>query len=242
VLSKLRPALTYANVMATVAVFGVFGGGAFAASSLLGAHGTVNGCVNKKTGALRVVKPGKNCSKREQRLTWNQQGPPGSQGVQGVQGVQGAPGPIAGTTAGGALSGTYPNPALATGAVTSSKLAPSAVDSSALAGGSVIAGKIGTGAVGYSELSFVKFPSFTFVFDVGSIAAHTCASIGTGIASSAVHIDSDDVVLASTSNLEDGLSMSTFVVPTTEVDVRLCNVTASAVDPASHTFRLTVFD
>lgn len=40
-------------------------------------------------------------------------GPAGDQGVPGPQGTQGAPGTIDGVTAGGALTGTYPDPQLA---------------------------------------------------------------------------------------------------------------------------------
>ena len=52
-------------------------------------------------------------------------------GVPGPKGDKGEPGPVTGTTAGGALSGSYPNPGLADGAVTTDKLAASAVASDA---------------------------------------------------------------------------------------------------------------
>jgi hypothetical protein len=105
--------LTYANVMATVAVFLALGGGAYALSGIPDRSGVYHGCVNPKAGALRVVKAASSCRKTktvrrgtrrvripgESAIAWNQQGRPGIQGIQGLQGLQGnqgPPGPTAG--------------------------------------------------------------------------------------------------------------------------------------------------
>jgi hypothetical protein len=55
----------------------------------------INGCVEKTTGALRVLSDTspKVCSSNETMLTWNQQGPVGPTGPKGDQGPQGVPGP-----------------------------------------------------------------------------------------------------------------------------------------------------
>lgn len=55
--------------------------------------------------------------------------------------------------AGGDLSGSFPNPAIATGAVTSVKIASGAVTSSKLAANSVFSDNIAGGAVGASEIA-----------------------------------------------------------------------------------------
>src|SRR5437867_2384124 len=90
-LATIRSKLTYANVMVSVAVFMALGGGAYAATSFIGADGKVHGCVSKK-GQLTVLKPGKKCRKGTTAIAWNQTGPAGQTGAQGLQGGQGPKG------------------------------------------------------------------------------------------------------------------------------------------------------
>ena len=131
-LRALRPRLSYANVMATVAVFLAAGGGAYGA---LHSSGRVfHGCVDQRTGVLRVLSTGQACRRPrtinqngrpvqvpgEHAITWNQTGPAGPtgapgqpgtsgpQGVQGTQGVQGPAGPFPTTLPSGkTLTGVY---------------------------------------------------------------------------------------------------------------------------------------
>ena len=65
-------------------------------SQSMAAENVINGCLNKKTGALRVVSDPSKCRKYETPISWNQTGPqgiPGPQGKQGPQGLQGLQGP-----------------------------------------------------------------------------------------------------------------------------------------------------
>jgi Chaperone of endosialidase len=107
-LARMRPGLTHASVLVSVvAAFLGLGSGAYAATSFVGAGGTVRGCVSKK-GQLTLVKRGKKCGRGVTAISWNQKGPAGQAGAQGSKGD---PGPSTGP-AGGALAGTYPNPTL----------------------------------------------------------------------------------------------------------------------------------
>ena len=100
-LQHLRPRLTFANAASALALFLALGGGAVAATSLVGAQsgGTISACANKKTGVLRLLKAKQKCNKRtETAVAWNQAGirgpagPAGTPGAQGPQGEQGTPG------------------------------------------------------------------------------------------------------------------------------------------------------
>jgi hypothetical protein len=53
--------------------------------------GTIHGCANKKTGALRVAT---SCSSAERAVVWSIQGPRGATGATGKAGANGATGPV----------------------------------------------------------------------------------------------------------------------------------------------------
>ena len=94
--------LSYANVMATVAVFLALGGGAYAVGSkFVGGNGAITGCVRKAGGLLQIVKAGKRCPKRTNSLVFASQGPIGPRGETGSPGPPGSAGPqgVAGPTA-----------------------------------------------------------------------------------------------------------------------------------------------
>jgi hypothetical protein len=102
-LNRLRPRLTYANVVATLCLFLLLGGGAVAAvTSFVQANGTIRGCVSK-AGQLTVLRKGKTkCTKGMTAISWSRGG---------------ASGP-----AGGDLTGNYPSPTIKPDAVTGATL------------------------------------------------------------------------------------------------------------------------
>jgi hypothetical protein len=104
-LKALRSGLTYANVVATGALFLALGGGAYALSGIPEQAGVYHGCV-ATSGALRVVTTASSCAKAktvkrgnrrvripgESAITWNRQGPPGQSGINGTPGQPGTSG------------------------------------------------------------------------------------------------------------------------------------------------------
>jgi hypothetical protein len=133
-LNAVRSRLSYANVVATGALFVALGGGAYALSGVPDRGGVFHGCVSNATALMRVVKSASSCQKpstvrrkgRRVRLpgefavAWNQQG---RQGAQGLQGQAGTNATVNGVPAGGDLTGTFPAPSIAAGVVGPSRLA-----------------------------------------------------------------------------------------------------------------------
>lgn len=92
-MKRLRPKLSYANVISTLAlVLAVGGGTAYAASSGGSPAAVLKLCAAKKTGALRLA-PGGGCKAGEQALSVDGRGVPGPSGPTGPTGATGAAGP-----------------------------------------------------------------------------------------------------------------------------------------------------
>jgi hypothetical protein len=84
------------NAVGFAALFVALGGTSYAVtshSSFVGSSGKLSACVNRSSGKVRLIKGGSSCHKRrEQAVSWNQQGADGSNGSQGAQGQVGATG------------------------------------------------------------------------------------------------------------------------------------------------------
>jgi hypothetical protein len=87
----IRRHLSYANVASTLALVFAMGGGAYAALSPVH-DGVIHTCFRKSSGAVRVVRAGARCTRRERALAFNQRGPVGPRGSTGAQGAIGKTG------------------------------------------------------------------------------------------------------------------------------------------------------
>jgi len=97
-------------VAAGAGAFVVLGGAAAAvAASLAPSTTVINGCFDKKSGALRVIDPAReSCAKTEAAISWNQQGPAGPAGETGATGRDGRDGLPGITGASGPTGATGP--------------------------------------------------------------------------------------------------------------------------------------
>lgn len=147
--------------------------------------------------------------------------------------------------AGGDLAGTYPDPAIASGAVTNAKLAANAVSNSKIADSAVTASKIATGAVGSSEIangavgtSQIAGDSITRSkiaggYSNGAIAvavgAHACNDYNISVPG----VQAGDIPIFATqagATLPAGLVATALNAPAADtVKLRVCNTTAATV-------------
>jgi hypothetical protein len=100
-MKRISRHLSYANVVATLALVFAMSGGVIAATGSFTSNGKLQACVNKG-GGLTLLQAGKRCGRGQKTIAWNQAGPSGATGATGGNGAAGGTGP------GGATGNTGP--------------------------------------------------------------------------------------------------------------------------------------
>jgi hypothetical protein len=148
-------------------------------------------------------------------------GPRGAQGVRGPQGAPGSDAQLNGVTAGGDLTGSYPNPTIGPG-------------------------RVGSAAVQDGSLRTVDMAVLkgTATQNFGAIAAQSCANFKVGTPPGL--LGTDYVVLDGewAGFYIGGGAGSLLVMPyasSAEIDLKVCNPTAAPIDPPNVTFHWAAF-
>jgi hypothetical protein len=174
-MKSVRKRLTYANVMSSIAVFLVVAGGTAFAATQLGKESVGTKQLKKEAVSLaKINAAAKNSLKGATGATGSKgaegpkgtDGPKGATGPQGPKGEKGETGPSTGP-AGGALTGNYPDPALAANAVTTEKIA----------NGQVTGSKLGTIT---TVEETIEVAAGAIGFNVANCGTGTLLSIGYG--------------------------------------------------------------
>jgi hypothetical protein len=218
------PRITYANVVATLALVLAMGATSWAepvrqaAARLITGKQIKDGSVAKRDLARGVR------SKLARTGARGPTGPTGAQGSQGPQGVQGPAGSdttFSGVAAGGALAGSYPNPVLAADAV-----GPLQIDNGSL------------------DLEDITRLEVQATLDFASIPDGECATQSIPLP---VGLDDPLAVVNAPPNFytaSPGLLFNSHIGINDgdDIQLRACNVTNLAIDPPSGNWRAAVFE